>query len=127
MWSEMRMNEDPVRDILRTLAEEDAAAEVSPRVEVKLRKEFRLWKRRRTIRRTSPWVLTAAAIVLVFTFANRKDTMPTASRSTAVKPTVVETPQLVEPAKPLEQATPRPRRGDATGTREPVEITTEFF
>src|SRR2546426_9397232 len=127
MWSETRMNEDPVQDILRTLADEDAAAEVSPRVEVTLRKEFRSWKRRRTIRRTGPWVLTAAAIVLVFTFANRKDTMPTASKSTAVKPTVVDTPQLARPAESLKQTTPRAQRGASAGTREPVEITTEFF
>src|SRR5437762_10154703 len=86
MWSEMRMNEDPVRDILRTLADEDAAAEVSHQIEVRLRKEFRSWKRRRIVKRISPWVLMAAAIVLVFTFANRKDTMPTANKSTPVKP-----------------------------------------
>src|SRR5438309_8192219 len=123
----MRMNEDPVRDILRTLADEDAAAEVSPRVEVKLRKEFRSWKRRRTIRRISPWVLTAAAIVLVFTFANRKDTMPRATESTAEKPAVANTPQLARPAKPLDETTPPARRGAAAGTREPTEIVTEFF
>src|SRR5207247_7232192 len=123
----MHMNEDPVRDILRTLAEEDAAAGLSSEIEVRLRKEFRSWKRRRTIRRTGPWVLTAAAIMLVFTFANRKETMPTANKSTALKPAVVDTPQLARPAEPLDERTPRARRGRAAGTREPVEIVTEFF
>jgi len=65
--------------------------------------------------------------VLVFTFANRKDTMPTANKSTAVKPTVVDTPQLAQSAKPLEQTTPHARRRAAAVAREPVEITTEFF
>ena len=123
----MRMNEDPVRDILRTLADEEAAAEVSHQIEVRLRKEFRSWKRRRIVKRISPWVLMAAAFVLVFTFANRKDTMPTANKSTPVKPAVVDTPQLARPDKPLEQATPRTRRGAAAGTRELTEIVTEFF
>jgi hypothetical protein len=121
------MNEDPVRDILRTLADEDAAAEVSPRVEVRLRQEFRSWKRRRTIRRLGPWVLTAAAMVLVFTFANRRDTTPTVSEPAALPPTAAYTPQVARPAKPLDETTPRARRGAAAGTREPVEITTEFF
>jgi len=122
----MRMNEGPVRDMLRTLADDEAATEVPPQIEMRLRKEFKSWKRRRTIWRTSPWVLIAAAIVLVFVFANRRDTMPAADKSAAVKPTVVDTPQLVQPDKPLEQAKPRARRG-AAGTREAVEITTDFF
>jgi len=124
----MRMNEDPVRDILRTLADEDAAAEVSHQIEVRLRQEFRSWKRRRIVKRISPWVLMAAAIVLVFTFANRKDTMlPTPRESSAVEQAVAHTAPLTAPVKPIEPASPRAPGGAAAGTSEPVEIVTDFF
>src|SRR2546422_11464100 len=101
----MRMNEDPVRDILRALAEEDAGIEASPQIEVRLRKNFSSWKRRRIIRRTSPWVLTAASIVLVFAFANRKETRPPATQSAPVEQTVASLPEPIAPIKPLPQTT----------------------
>ena len=122
----MRMNEDPVRDILRALAEEDAGIEASPQIEVRLRKNFNSWKRRRIIRRTSPWVLTAASIVLVFAFANRKETQPPATQSARVEQTVASLPEPIAPIKPLPQTT-RSRSSTAAGMPESFEIVTEFF
>src|SRR5205809_1307721 len=101
----MRMNEDPVRDILPALTEEDDDIEASPQIEVRLRKNFSSWKRRRIIRRTSPWVLTAASIVLVLAFANRKETQPPATQSAPVEQTVASLPELIAPIKPLPQTT----------------------
>src|SRR5438046_7733059 len=120
----MRMNEDPVRDILRALAEEDAGIEASPQIEVRLRKNFSSWKRRRIIRRTSPWVLTAASIVLVFTFVNRKETEPPAAQSRPVEQTAVSLPEPIAPAQPLPKTT-RSRNSTAAGMPESVEIVTE--
>jgi len=117
------MNEDPVRDILRALAEEDAGIEASPQIEVRLRKNFSSWKRRRIIRRTSPWVLTTASIVLVFAFANRKETQPPATRSAPVEQTVASLPEPIAPIKPLPQTT-RSRNSTAAGMPESFEIVT---
>src|SRR5436309_14813904 len=104
----MRMNEDPVRDILRALAEEDAGIEASPQIEVRLRKNFSSWKRRRIIRRTSPCVLTAASIVLVSAFANRKETHAPATRYPPLEQTGASLPAPIPPIKALPQ-TPRAR------------------
>src|SRR5207247_8709492 len=97
----MRMNEDPVRDILRALAEEDAGIEASPQIEVRLRKNFNSWKRRRIIRRTSPWVLTAASIVLVFALANRKETQPPATQPARVEPNGAGLPEPTATITPI--------------------------
>src|ERR1043166_9368153 len=97
----MHMSEDPVRDILRALAEEDAGIQASPQIEVRLRKNFSSWKRRRIVRRTTPWVLTAASIVLVLTFVNQKETEPPAAQSTPAEQAIASSPEPIAPIKPL--------------------------
>ena len=122
----MHMSEDPVRDILRALAEEDAGIQASPQIEVRLRKNFSAWKRRRIVRRTTPWVLTAASIVLVLTFVNQKETEPPAARSTPAEQAIASSPEPIAPIKPLPKTT-RSRNSAAAGMPESFEIVTEFF
>ena len=66
------MNEEPVRETLRALADTDAAAEARPEIEMNLRRAFRARQRNRVRRQGMMWAAAAAAVVLVMVFMNRK-------------------------------------------------------
>jgi hypothetical protein len=66
------MNEEPVRETLRALADADAAVEARPEIEMNLRQAFRARRRKHVRRQGMMWAAAAAAIVLIIVFVNRK-------------------------------------------------------
>ena len=101
------MNEDHIRDLLRTLARADATAEAPPEIELRLRREFRSRKRRRTWTRLArlAWSASAAAAVLVLVVATWHYRQPRAvlPQAEAVQEVVTDFYPLVNPAPPFER------------------------
>jgi len=122
------MSEDPVRDLLRSLAEADASVEAPPETEIRLRKKFRSLKRRRMWHRAAVWGPIAATIMgLIFASASR--TPPAAP----VKEAAHDAPSKIEPniemPLPISPTTTTPVQGRAVAilASRPAEIVTEFF
>ena len=101
------MNEDPIQDLLRALADADADAEAPPEIELRLTREFRSRKRTRTVRRLA-WCASAAAVVLVFAATLHYRQRPPAPAASSARPDAVEEVvtdfyPLVNPAPPFER------------------------
>jgi len=97
------MNEDPIQDLLRALADADAAAEAPPEIELRLTREFRSRKRTRTVRRLA-WCASAAAVVLVFAATlHYRQRPPALAAPAAVEEVVTDFYPLVNPAPPFER------------------------
>ena len=101
------MSEEPVRELLQGLADADALAEAQPRVEMQLRQAFRARRRKRVWRQAMIWTASAAAIVVMVVFGNRKPPVPSpklAAVHEAQAPEIVtEFFPLMDPAPPFQR------------------------
>jgi hypothetical protein len=124
------MSDDPVHDLLRSLAAADALAAASPEIEVRLRKKFRSWKRRRAWRRVAVWgPIAATVIVLIFALAHRKPPAAPVKEVAVPHLAVVPDERNVETPPPVARATSSAvrRRAVTVQVSSPAEIVTEFF
>jgi hypothetical protein len=126
------MSEDPIHDLLQSLAEADAAAEAAPEIELRLRKKFRSWKRRRAWRQAAVWAPVAAAmIVMIFALANRKHPSAPVNEEVMAHDTVPNESgvAVLETSPPVTLTTPARVRKHAASSQQskPAEIVTEFF
>src|SRR5437868_5303465 len=97
------MTEDSMQELLRALADADAAAEAPPEIETRLRRQFRARKRKRTLRRMV-WCASAAAVVLVvFTTMHYRQHAATPASSPAVEEVVTDFFPLLDPAPPFQR------------------------
>ena len=96
------MNEDPIQDLLRAVADTDAAAEAPLEIELRLRREFRSRKRTRAVWRLA-WCASAAAVVLVFVGTLHYRQRAAAPAPPAVEEVVTEFYPLMDPAPPFER------------------------
>ncbi len=121
------MRKDPIQGILQALADADASREAPAGVEIRLRKAFRVRRRRRTVRQVTVWMSAAAVIVIMFVFINRRP---------AVAPIVKILPIKTMPANSKPEAVPKPDRAEivvqmrksvAPRRAQPEEIVTDFF
>jgi hypothetical protein len=120
------MNDDPVRDLLRALADADTHAEASPEIEIRLRKKFRSWKHRRVIRQAVVVGAAAAVIILSFTLTNlRYSTGPV--NALLPRMPVATSPNVSVSGEPVEEQALSVRKPIAPGVPSPEEIVTEFF
>jgi hypothetical protein len=121
------MNDDPVRDLLLALAEADTHAEASPEIEIRLRKKFRSWKRRRVMRQAVVvGVAAAAVIILTFTLTNRRNSTAPVNALLPGMP-VATSPDVSVSNEPVEEPVLPVRKPIPPEMPEPEEIVTEFF
>jgi hypothetical protein len=95
------VNDDLIHDLLRALAEADAAAEARPEIEMRLLAKFRSHRRRRRFRRLATWAVAplAAVIVLLFVFLSRRE----AVNPPQPQEIVTDFFPLMDPAPPFER------------------------
>jgi len=95
------MSEESIRELLQGLAKADVRAEAPAEIEARLRKAFCARRNKRVWRKAMFWTASAAAILLLIAFVNRKPEVPVVR----AQPSEVVTDffPLMDPAPPFQR------------------------